>query len=145
MSDADHKKSAAASDTGEHLALRVHMMPKDANHLGTVFGGTILSLIDQAGFHEAIKHGRHRYVTASIDAVNFLAPVYIGDGLSLYSRVLSFGRTSIRIAVRVVSKRTSTGEEVEVTGATMTMVAVDPSGTAIPWNSPPTAGMDAHR
>ncbi len=79
------------SDTERNLALRVHMMPKDANWLGTIFGGTILSLVDQAGFHQALRHGRHRWVTASIDTVNFMAPVQVGDTVTLFSSTRQVG------------------------------------------------------
>lgn len=127
-------------DHPETLALRVHMMPKDTNHMGSVFGGTILSLIDQAGFHEALRHGRHRYVTASMDAVEFREPVHVGDIVTVYTQLLHAGRTSLKIGVRVEAKRLETGEEVCVTSATLTMVAIDPHGTPIPWNSTPTAG-----
>ncbi|MCH2138041.1 MAG: acyl-CoA thioesterase [Phycisphaerales bacterium] len=129
--------------TEEHLALRVHMMPRHANWLGTVFGGTILSLIDQAGFHEATEHGRHRWVTASMDAVDFSAPVYIGDMVTLYTRTVSSGTSSVTVGVRVVASRVQTGEDVEVTTAQLTMVSVDPSGKPLPFSTPPTAGYDA--
>jgi acyl-CoA thioesterase YciA len=126
--------------TEESLALRVHMMPHMANYLGTIFGGTILSLIDQAGFHQALRHGRHRWVTAAVDAVVFHDPVYIGDIVTLYTRTVRTGRTSLQVQVRVVATRVETGENVDVTDATLTMVAVEASGRPIPWSSPPTAG-----
>jgi len=128
------------SDHPETLALRVHMMPKDTNHMGNVFGGAILSLIDQAGFHEALRHGRHRYVTAAIDAVEFRHPIHVGDVVTVYTRLLQAGRTSMKIAVRVEASRLETGDVVDVTSATLTMVAIDAHGTPIPWSSPPTAG-----
>ena len=59
-------------------ALRALMMPSDTNHQGTVFGGVVLSRIDQAGYLEARRHGRHRWVTASMETVNFHAPVFTG-------------------------------------------------------------------
>ena len=58
----------------ESIALSVVMMPKDVNAYGSIFGGIILSYIDQAGFIEARKHGVHRWVTASIERVDFEAP-----------------------------------------------------------------------
>ena len=125
--------------TDESLALRVHMMPRMANYLGTIFGGTILSLIDQAGFHQALRHGRHRWVTAAVDAVVFHDPVYIGDIVTLYTRTIRTGRSSLQVEVRVVATRVDTGDNVDVTDARLTMVAVEASGAPIPWSSPPTA------
>ena len=110
-----------------------------ANYLGTIFGGTILSLIDQAGFHQALRHGRHRWVTAAVDAVVFHDPVYIGDIVTLYTRTIRTGRSSLQVEVRVVATRVDTGDNVDVTDARLTMVAVEASGAPIPWSSPPTA------
>ncbi|MDP6541927.1 MAG: hotdog domain-containing protein, partial [Phycisphaerales bacterium] len=60
-------------------ALSVIMMPRDANIYGTIFGGIILSYIDQAGFVEARRHGVHRWLTASVERVDFKKPVFVGD------------------------------------------------------------------
>jgi len=127
--------------TEEHLALRVHMMPKHANWLGTIFGGTILSLVDQAGFHEAQLFGRHRWVTASMDTVSFQQPVHIGDMVTLYTKAVEVGTSSVKVEVRVVATRVETGDEVVVTTAALTMVAVGPDGKPIPHDSPATAGL----
>ena len=126
----------------EHLALRVHMMPKHANWLGTIFGGTILSLVDQAGFHEAQLLGRHRWVTASIDTVSFQQPVQIGDVVTLFTKTVEIGTSSVKVEVRVVATRVETGDEVVVTTAALTMVAVGPDGKPIPHDSPATAGLE---
>ena len=121
-------------------ALRVVMMPRDANNYGSIFGGVILSYIDQAGFIEARKHGVHRWVTASLDRVDFTAPVHVGDVVSFLTMTESTGRSSVKVRVRVESERYTSGEKVHVTDAHMTMVAVDAAGTSIPFNSPPTVG-----
>ena len=122
----------------ENLALRVQMMPRDTNPLGTVFGGVILSLIDQAGFDEARKHGRHRWVTVAFRGVEFKKPVYVGDRVSLYSRTIRAGRSSIEIGVRVEAHRFQSDEIVEVTSGELTMVSVDSEGRSIPHNLPAT-------
>jgi acyl-CoA thioesterase YciA len=119
-------------------ALRVVMMPRDTNNYGTIFGGVILSYIDQAGFIEARRHGTHRWVTASIDRVDFLAPVHTGDVVSFLTATESTGTTSVKVTVRVEAQRYSTGDIVTVTSARLTMVAVNAAGKAIPYNSPPT-------
>lgn len=120
------------------LALRVVTQPKDTNHYGTIFGGVILSYIDQAGFVEARRHGRHRWVTAAIDRVDFKAPVLTGDVVNFYARTTRQGTTSVTVAVEVEAERYDTGETIPVTSATLTMVAVGPDGKSIPFRSPAT-------
>lgn len=120
------------------LALRVVTMPRETNQYGTIFGGVILSYIDQAGFVEARRHGAHRWVTASIDRVDFKAPVLLGDTVNLYATTIRTGTKSVTIQVEVVSERYAGGNAVNVTNATITMVAVDATGTPIPFRSPAT-------
>jgi acyl-CoA thioesterase YciA len=121
-----------------HSSLRVVMMPRDTNNYGTIFGGVILSYIDQAGFIEARRHGMHRWVTASIDRVDFHAPVHTGDVVSFLTATISTGTTSVKVRVRVEAERYDSGDIVNVTEAQMTMVAVDASGKPIPFRSNPT-------
>jgi acyl-CoA thioesterase YciA len=123
-----------------HPALRVVMMPRDSNNYGSIFGGVILSYIDQAGFIEARKHGVHRWVTASIERVDFKAPVQIGDVVSFLTMTESTGTSSVKVRVRVEAERFTSGESALVTEARMTMVAVDASCRPIPFRSPPTVG-----
>lgn len=123
------------------LALRIMTMPRDTNSYGTIFGGVILSYIDQAGFVEALTHGRHRWVTVSIDRVDFKAPVLVGDIVNLYTTTTRLGTTSATITCEVEAERCGTGQTVAVTSATITMVAVDPAGRPIPFASPPTADL----
>ena len=126
-------------ETDRHLALRVVAMPRDTNPYGTIFGGVILSYVDQAGFVEARRHGVHRWVTASIERVDFKAPVHLGDVINLYSRTIRKGRTSVTVEVDVDAERCDTGEVDQVTSATLTLVAVDRDAHPIPFTSPPTA------
>lgn len=112
--------------------------PQDTNHYGTIFGGVILSAIDQAGFVEARHSGSHRWVTASIERVDFLAPVLVGDVVNLYACTVRQGTKSVTIRVDVEAERYHNSEIVPVTSATMTMVAVDAKGTPIPFRSAPT-------
>jgi len=120
------------------LALRVATLPRDTNHYGTIFGGVILSYIDQAGFVEARRHGAHRWVTAAIDRVEFKAPVHVGDIANFYAHTTRLGTTSVTVLIEVEAERYATGERVPVTSATMTMVAVDAQGRPIPFRNPPT-------
>jgi acyl-CoA thioesterase YciA len=127
-----------ATDLPFTSALRVVMMPRDANQYGTIFGGVILSYLDQACFIEARKHGTHRWVTAAVDKVEFHAPVHMGDVVEFLTATEHEGRSSVRVRVRVEAERYTTGDIVEVTEATLTMVAVNAAGRAIPFRSPPT-------
>jgi acyl-CoA thioesterase YciA len=118
-------------------ALRNLTSPKDANHQGSVFGGVILSLIDQAGYVEARRHGVHRWVTIAMDAVQFHQPVWMGDIVTAYTRTARTGTTSVTVQVRVEAERYTTGERVGVTEATMTLVATDANGKPIPFRNAP--------
>jgi len=119
------------------VALRVVTMPKDTNHYGTVFGGVVLSYIDQAGFIEARRHGRHRWVTVSIDRVDFVAPVMVGDTVCFLTKTLRTGTSSVTVSIRVQAERYETGDIVHVTEAQVTMVAVNSEGKPIPFRTPP--------
>lgn len=119
-------------------AIRLLMMPKDGNMYGSIFGGVMLSLIDQAAFVEARKHGMHRWVTASIEKVDFLKPVRIGDTVSLYSRTIKAGTKSVQVGVEVEVDRYDTNNREHVCSAAVTMVSVDPNGKSIPFLSPAT-------
>ena len=121
-------------------ALRVIMMPRDTNAYGTIFGGVILSYIDQAGFIEARKHGQHRWVTVSIDRVEFHAPVLVGDVVSLLTATQSTGTTSVKVRIRVEAERYLTGDCLRVTEAALTMVSVNAAGRPIAFDSDPDAG-----
>jgi acyl-CoA thioesterase YciA len=99
------------------LALRIATLPRDTNHYGTIFGGIILAYIDQAGFVQARKHGAHRWVTASLDRVDFKAPVHVGDIINLYTTTIREGTKSVTIAVEVEAERFTTGQCVPVTSA----------------------------
>lgn len=121
-------------------ALRRVTGPADTNHQGTVFGGVILSLIDQAGYIEARRHGLHRWVTVTIDRVVFTAPVFPGDVVQLSTRTLATGRSSVTVDVLVEAERYRSGEVVTVTEAQLKMVAVGADGRSIDFRAPPTSG-----
>ena len=129
-------------NVARRLALRVVTMPPDTNQYGTIFGGVILSYIDQAGFVEARRHGAHRWVTASLDRVDFSAPVHLGDIVSFYTHTSREGTKSVTIQVEVEAERFATGLVVPVTTATITLVAINASGRPIPFRSPPSVQAD---
>lgn len=122
------------------LALRIVTLPRDTNPYGTIFGGVILSFIDQAGFVEASRHGRHRWVTAVMDRVEFVAPVLVGDIVSFLTRTVRTGTTSVTVEVAVDAERRDSGASVRVTEATLVMVAVGADGHPIPFAAPSTIG-----
>ena len=116
------------------LALRTTLLPKDTNPAGTIFGGVILSLIDQAGEVAMRKINPHRrYVTIAMDSIKFIAPVFVGDLISLYTCKPVVGRTSVSVQVDVlVERRDRPGVEVIVTVAKVTYVAIGGDGKPIP-------------
>jgi acyl-CoA thioesterase YciA len=114
-------------------AIRVVMRPKDTNAHGTIFGGIILSYIDMAGAVEARKYTSKRLVTAAMREVAFVAPVFVGDIVSFYARLVRTGRTSITIKVIVEAERAlQAGQRVRVTEAEVIYVAVDQDRRPIP-------------
>lgn len=113
-------------------AIRVLMMPRDTNHHGTIFGGVILSYIDQAGAVAAIRRGCRQVVTVAMDEVVFHEPVQVGDLVSFYAEVVRTGRTSLRVRVKVEADRRASGEKVAVTSAEVTYVHLGPDGKPAP-------------
>ncbi len=127
-------------DYPRRLSLRIVTMPRDTNHYGTIFGGVILSHIDQAGFVEARHHGQHRWVTASVDRVDFKAPIQVGDTVCFYATTTRLGTKSVTIRIEVEAERYTTNEKVQVTTATITLVSINAEGVPIPFRTPPTLG-----
>lgn len=114
-------------------SIRVVMMPRDTNAEGTIFGGVILSLIDQAAYVEAIRQAQHRFVTVSLHEVEFHQPVLVGDVLSLYCETVRVGRTSLTIHIRVCAhRRTNPDDMIHVTQAEVVFVAVGQDGRPVP-------------
>jgi acyl-CoA thioesterase YciA len=114
-------------------AIRVVMMPRDTNPMGTIFGGIILSYIDQAGVVEAQKQTHRKLVTVAMHEVKFIAPVFVGDLVSFYAETLRIGNTSITVRVTVDAQRASDPRETaRVTQAEVVYVAVSKPGKAVP-------------
>ena len=117
---------------GRMPSIRRVMMPRDTNAFGTIFGGVILSEIDLAAAVEAHRHHSGRLVTVALDGVVFKAPVLVGDCVSFFTETLRVGTTSIRVKVDVwAERRFGRDEEVFVTEAEVTMVAVDERGEKV--------------
>ena len=115
-------------------AIRVLMMPRETNGRGTIFGGVLLSYIDQAGAIEAQRVTKHRVVTVAMKEVVFLKPVFVGDVVSFFTSIESVGRSSITTRVSVQAARILAEETqvVDVTEAIVTYVSVDANGGAVP-------------
>ena len=115
-------------------AIKVILLPKDTNALGTIFGGVILSHIDLASAVEARKVARRRYVTKAMREVDFLEPVLLGDVVNFFTETIRVGRTSITVKVTVEAERWGggRGEKVKVTEAEVVLVAVGEDGRPTP-------------
>jgi acyl-CoA thioesterase YciA len=115
-----------------HLALKVVMMPRDTNPHGTIFGGVLLSYIDQAGavgaYHEirSSGYGKKAIVTVAMKSVEFHQPVFVGDVLSFWTSLVRVGRTSITMHVEVEAERD--GQPQKLTEAEVTYVAIESKG-----------------
>jgi len=107
------------------------MMPRDTNAHGTIFGGVILSYLDQAGAIEARRQGCHLMVTVSMDKVVFHEPVHVGDLVSFWTETLRIGTTSITTRVIVESFRNG-NERVTVTEAQVVYVNLGPDRKPTP-------------
>jgi acyl-CoA thioesterase YciA len=120
-------------------AIRVIMMPKDTNALGTIFGGIILSYIDQAGAVPAYQVAAGRLVTVAMREVVFHAPVRVGDLVSFYAEVTRVGTTSVTVHVTVEAEpHGPAAQKVLVTEADVVYVHVDADNNpiAIPGRGP---------
>lgn len=105
-----------------------------ANNDGNVHGGTIMRMVDGAAGISAMRHSRRRVVTVSMDDMSFLAPVYIGDLVTVRSMVNDAHRTSMEVGARVDVENVATGELRHVASAHLVFVALDAEGrpTAVP-------------
>ena len=115
-------------------AIKVLLLPKDTNALGTIFGGVILSHIDLASAVEARKTAPRRWVTKAMHEVEFHEPVFLGDVVNFFTETVRVGRTSITVRVSVEAERWGGGhgEKVKVTEAEVVLVAVDEAGRPTP-------------
>ncbi len=116
-------------------AIKTMMMPKDTNGHGTIFGGVILSYIDQAGAIAAYQQFNQKFVTITIEKVTFEKPVFVNDLVSFYATISKTGRTSITTQILVVVNRANQPEPILVTRAQATYVAIDNQGRPEPLKS----------
>ena len=114
------------------LVIRTIAMPKDTNPSGDIFGGWIMSQMDLGSGIVALKTAKTRVVTVAMDGMSFLQPVRVGDRVACYAWVEKIRRTSMRIPVEVWVERYMTGEQVRVTEAVFTYVAIGGDGRPVP-------------
>ncbi|SFZ92497.1 uncharacterized domain 1-containing protein [Flaviramulus basaltis] len=108
------------------------MLPSHSNFSGKIHGGFILNLMDQIAFACASKHSRNYCVTASVNKVDFLNPIDVGELVTLKASVNYTGRTSMVVGVRVESEVVQTGKKKHCNSSYFTMVAKDDNGKNVP-------------
>jgi acyl-CoA hydrolase len=108
------------------------ILPNDANPLGNLLGGRLMHFIDIAAAMAAHRHARSYVVTASMDHIDFLAPVHVGDLLILKSSVNRAFHTSMEVGVKVFVENYMTATSRHVASAYLTFVAVDQHGNKLP-------------
>jgi acyl-CoA hydrolase len=104
----------------------------DANIAGNVHGGAIMHLCDEVAGIAAVRHSGSRVVTAAVDRMTFLHPVYVGELVTVKASVNAAWRTSMEVGVRVESEDVRTGEKMHTSSAFLTMVALDEEGHPAP-------------
>jgi acyl-CoA thioesterase YciA len=113
-------------------AIRITAMPADANFYGDIFGGWMMSMMDLAASNVASRRSAGRAVTVAIDAVSFLHPVHVGDELSVYAKVTSVGRSSMKIATEAWQRDRDGERTAKVTQASFIYIAIDELGKPRP-------------
>ena len=124
-------QGAIGGPRGE-LTVRLIAMPADTNANGDIFGGWVLSQMDQAGGIAGVERAQGRVVTIAVEAMTFIRPVRVGDVLCVYTEVERVGRTSMRVHIEAWAQRFRTHLSEEVTDAVFTFVAVDDAGRPRP-------------
>ena len=104
------------------------ILPNDTNTLGNLLGGRLMNFIDLVGAMAAYRHARSHVVTASMEHIDFIAPVHVGDLIILKSSVNRAFRTSMEVGVKAWAENTRTGERVHVASAYLVFVAIDDQG-----------------
>lgn len=114
------------------IVMAQRLLPQDTNPAGNIHGGVILKHIDLTAATVAMRHARCNVVTASIDRMDFLRPVHVGE-LVLFKASLNYvGSTSMEVGVRVEAENLITGEVRYTNSAYLTFVALDPNGKPTP-------------
>ena len=121
-----NKKHKYVADT--YITISELMLPSHTNFSGKIHGGHILSLLDQIAFACASKHSGAYCVTASVDTVDFLNPIEVGELVTMKASINYVGRTSMVVGIRVESENIQTGKIKHCNSSYFTMVAKDKDG-----------------
>ncbi len=111
-----------------HVIMHELVLPNDANLLGNVLGGRVMHLMDMCAAMSAYKHARTAVVTASVDLLDFLAPVKMGEIMILKSSVNYTGKSSMEVGVRIESENPKTGDIYHTSSAYLTFVSLNENG-----------------
>lgn len=125
-------QAAPCTVSNSRVEMTEIVLPGHTNQLGTIFGGQLMSWIDIAGSIASARHAGGVCVTASIDALQFVAPVRIGQHVCIYASVNYAGRTSMEIGVRLESEDPVTRQRCHVATSYLTFVAIDGEGRPRP-------------
>ena len=119
-------------------AIRTIAMPADTNPAGDIFGGWLMAQMDLAAGNAATLRARGRAATVAVEAMQFLSPVMVGDEVSLYTRVIHVGRSSMKIQVEAWRRGRETHNANKVTDAIFTFVTIDEQRRprAVPHDEP---------
>ncbi len=129
-------KTDSGRSPRESEAIMTEMvLPQHTNAIGTVFGGVVMSWVDIAAAICAERHCHRQVVTASVDALSFLAPIKLGWIVTLKSSINYVWKTSCEVGVKVTAENPRTGESFHTATAYVTMVALDSNGR--PTHMPP--------
>ena len=126
------EQDASPDQPHGELTVRLMAMPADTNANGDIFGGWVMSRMDQAGGIAAAERAQGRVVTIAVDAMTFIRPVKVGDVLCVYCAVERIGRTSIKLHVEAWARRFRSHVREKVTDAYFTFVAIDENGRPRP-------------
>ena len=110
------------------------VFPNHTNHMGTLFGGQAMAWMDKAAFLAAARYSRRTVVTARSDQLDFKLPIRIGQMVETIGRIVSVGRTSMKVEVELVTEDLHSGERKLCTKGTFVMIALDAEGqpTTVP-------------
>ena len=128
----DHADMTPRRVRESQVSMSEQMNPADANPGGNVHGGTIMKMVDTAAGVCAMRHCRTRVVTASLDSMSFLHPVYVGDVVTVQASINDVGTTSLEVGVRVTAEDIRTGEIRHTSSAYLVFVALDSAGQPTP-------------
>ena len=121
-------KDGLAMPDPADLAILTIAMPADTNPAGDIFGGWLMSMMDLAASNIAAKVSRGRVATIAVDGMAFLTPVHVGDEVSVYAKLISVGRTSMKLKVDAYSRPREGEVTTRVTEGIFTFVAIDHNG-----------------